>query len=142
MSLLTISAKNHCYQQKLRLKSLNSNRTPKQPEETPKQVDCNLMSLGHFFSFYRSSVWNAWHYTKETLVHVFTAERKIQVGVIINKSMESESIHELSPFAVWKKTATFDTLCWSIFWWAQTLFTWWNEFFYLLLQSNSKTTQG
>ena len=131
MSLLTISAKNHCYQQKLRLKSLNSNRTPKQPEETQRLVDCNLMSLGHFFSIYRSSVWNAWHYTEETLVHVFTAERKIQVGliIIINEPVESESEDELSPFAIWWKIATFDTLCWSIFLWAQTLFTWWNEFF-------------
>ena len=89
------------------------------------------MSLGHFFSFYRSSVWNAWHYTEETLVHVFTAERKIQVGLIINEPVESESEHELSPFAIWWKIATFDTLCWSIFLWAQTLFTWWNEFFFI-----------
>ena len=58
------------------------------------------MSLGHFFSFYRSSVWNAWHYTEETLVHVFIAERKIQVGLIINEPVESESEHELSPFAI------------------------------------------
>ena len=67
MSLLTISAKNHCYQHKLRLISLNSNRAPKQPQETQRlgtalaaqKVDHNLMSLGHFFSFCRSSVWNA-----------------------------------------------------------------------------------
>ena len=59
------------------------------------------MSLGHFPSFYRSSVWNAWHYTEETLVDVFTAERKIQVGLMINESLESESVHELSPLAVW-----------------------------------------
>ena len=101
------------------------------------------MNLGHFLSFYRSSVWNAWHYAEETLVHVFTAERKIQVGLIINEPVESESEHELSPFAIWWKIATFDTLCWSIFLWAQTLFTWLNEFFLnLLLQSNSKKTQG
>ena len=138
MSLLTISAKNHCYQQKLRLKSLNSNRTPKQPEETQRLVYCTCSQKKLtatswawviFFSFYRSSVWNAWHYTKETLVHVFTAERKIQVGLIINEPVESESEHELSPFAIWWKIATFDTLCWGIFLWAQTLFTWWNEFF-------------
>ena len=51
------------------------------------------MNLGHFLSFYRSSVWNAWHYTEETLVHVFTAERKIQVGLVINEPVESAIFH-------------------------------------------------
>ena len=102
------------------------------------------MSLGHFFSFYRSSVWNAWHYTEETLVHVFTAERKIQVGLIINEPVESESEHELSPFAIiLMENCNFLILCAEAFFCEHKPYLHDEmNFFYLLLQSNSKKTQG
>ena len=100
------------------------------------------MSLGHFFSFCRSSVWNAWHYTEETLVHVFTAERKIQVGLIINEPVESESEHELSPLQFDGKLQLL-ILCAEAFFCEHKPYLHDEmNFFYLLLQSNSKKTQG
>ena len=90
------------------------------------------MSLGHFFSFYRSSVWNAWHYTEETLVHVFTAERKIQVG--LNNKQVNEiwiSAWALSICSLIENCNFWYSVLKHFFLRAKTLFTWLNEFFFI-----------